>query len=113
MNSVLFIADAHSDLFTREFLDWLPTNLPIFEAFSNEAVKVIDSGFTHYSARTILHVIRHHSALSERSDSGWKVNNNHSPYLGRLFELVHPRHTGIFAHRATPAVHRATHGAAA
>jgi hypothetical protein len=78
------------------------------DAFASETIKVINRGFTHYSARTILHVIRHHRELTEKSDSGWKVNNNHSPYLGRLFEFVYPQHAGIFNHRATPAVRRET-----
>lgn len=104
--AILFAADANSKHFTDDFLDWLPQNTAIFDAFATETLKVISLGFTHYSARTILHVIRHHSALTEKGDSGWKVNNNHSPYLGRLFEFVYPQHAGIFNHRATPAVKR-------
>lgn len=102
----LVLAAEHAEQFTPQFLDWLPCNLAIYDQFCAETFKVIACGFRHYSSRTILHVIRHHSALEERSDSGWKINNNHSPYLARLFDLHHPQHAGLFSHRVTPAVHR-------
>ncbi|MEN9315465.1 MAG: hypothetical protein RIS35_1858 [Pseudomonadota bacterium] len=109
----IVLAAEHAEQFTQEFLDWLPCNLRIYDQFCTEAFKVIDRGFKHYSARTILHVIRHHSALAEKSDAGWKVNNNHSPYLARLFDLQYPQHAGLFAHRVTPAVLRSTEEASA
>lgn len=90
----------NSDQFTKEFINWFPENQHIWDAFVNEAFKVHRKGFKHYSARTIVHFLRHHSALQE-SSSGWKINNNHSPYLARLFDLRYPYAAGLWEYRTT------------
>lgn len=84
----------------HEFIEWLPNNMHIWDAFVAEAFKIIRKGFKHYSARTIIHVLRHHSAISEK-DGEWKINNNHSPYLARLFALRYPQHEDLFKYRLT------------
>jgi hypothetical protein len=91
------------NLFTQQFIDWLPDNLHIFKAFTREAIKVHEKGFKHYSARTIIHFLRHHSALTENNGE-WKINNNHSPYLARLFDLMYPDKVGLWEYRETKAV---------
>lgn len=92
------IAQSNKDQFTDEFLSWLPDNSHIYEAFEREAFAIIRKGFHHYSARTIIHFLRHHSALQE-NDGEWKINNNTSPYLARLFDLVHPNYAGLWEYR--------------
>lgn len=99
----LEIAVAHKSLFTQEFLSWLPNNLHIWDAFTREARAVINKGFKHYSARTIIHVLRHHSALYEAGGE-FKINNNTSPYLARLFDVVYPAYAGLFEYRETKKV---------
>lgn len=103
MSPVLMNALNHSDRFTEEFLRWLPDNLHVWNAFAREALAVIHKGFQHYSARTIIHVLRHHSALHEVGGE-WKLNNNISPYLARLFDLTYPSHAGLFEFRETKKV---------
>jgi hypothetical protein len=98
--SVMHIAQENRDQFPEEFLDWLRDNQHIWVGFVSEASKVINAGFQHYSARTIIHVLRHHSALAERG-SEWKINNNVSPYLARLFALCYPQHKDLFEYRIT------------
>jgi hypothetical protein len=61
-------------------------------------MKIINKGFKHYSARTIIHVLRHHSAITE-ANGEWKINNNYSPYLARLFALEYPQHATLFEYR--------------
>lgn len=100
--NVMHVAHTHRDQFPPEFIDWLYDNQHIWVGFVSEASKVINAGFKHYSARTIVHVLRHHSALTERGGE-WKINNNHSPYLGRLFALVYPQHEKLFEFRVTRA----------
>lgn len=95
-----YIADLGHD-----FVSWLPDNLHIWDAFVKEAFKVIGKGFAHYSARTIIHVMRHHSALHEENGE-WKINNNHSPYLARLFALRYPQHEDLFEYRVTHSMRR-------
>ena len=89
----------HAELFPEEFFDWLPDNLHIWNAFVAEAQKVRARGFQKYSARTIVHFLRHHTAVAEASGAGWKVNNNHSPYLARLFDLRYPSMAGMWEYR--------------
>lgn len=102
---------AHPQYFTDDFAEWLPDNLHVFNAFEAEALKVIRRGFKHYSARTIVHVLRHHSAVQETAGDGWKINNNHSPYLARLFDLLHPAHAGLWEYRETKATSRGSEAA--
>jgi hypothetical protein len=89
----------NKDMFSDEFLEWIPDNKHIWLAFEKEAYKIIGVGFKHYSARVIIEVLRHHSNLTEISGSGWKINNNIIPYIGRLFALAHPHHESLFEFR--------------
>lgn len=95
------VLNNHSELFSKEFLQWFPNNQHIWTAFVMEASKIINAGFKHYSARTIIHVLRHHSALAQNGGE-WKINNNISPYLARLFSLCYPQHKQLFEYRNTP-----------
>ena len=103
MEDVLFYLEDREGLFSVEFREWLPNNMHVWEAFCEEAFKVRRKGFKHYSARTIIHVLRHHSAVQETGDE-WKINNNHSPYLARLFDLVFPESAGMWEYRTTKKV---------
>mgnify|MGYP007089738799 CR=1 FL=1 len=94
------LADSNEELFSKEFLRWLPENLHVWQAFCDETFKVRARGFKHYSARTIIHFLRHHSAVAE-STGPWKVNNNYSPYLARLFDLKFPHLKGLWEYRET------------
>jgi hypothetical protein len=87
----------NEDEFSDEFIFWVPNNIHIVEAFDHETLKIIRKGYKHYSGRTILEVLRHHSALSESGP--WKLNNNYVPYLCRLFALTNPKYGSIFEYR--------------
>lgn len=102
-SEVVDTAYANLGVFPLEFSDWLSDNFHVWEAFVSEADHVIPRGFKHYSARTILHVLRHHYAIAESVPQGWKLNNNRSPYLARLFAILHPVHGGLFEFRETKA----------
>lgn len=108
----LALARMHAEQFTPEFLAYLPDNLHVYTAFEREALRIVARGFAHYSARTILHVLRHHSALEEDAGGQWKLNNNVSPYLARLFALDHPAHEDLFEYREAKAVGRGRAAAA-
>lgn len=95
-------------VFPKDFIDWIPHNWHVYDAFVGEAFNVIDLGFKHYSSRTIIHFLRHHSAVREQS--GWKLNNDHSPYLARLFDLQFPHLTGLWEYRDTPKTRSYHHG---
>ena len=98
--SIVNLADINEEQFSKEFLVWLPLNLHVWKAFCDQAFKVRSHGYKHYSARTIVHFLRHHSAVVE-STGPWKINNNFSPYLARLFDLAYPHLTGLWEYRET------------
>jgi hypothetical protein len=97
---IIEIAIQNKTEFPDDFMEWLPDNLHVVHQFNNETFKIIAKGFKHYSGRTILEVLRHHSALSENAKP-YKLNNNHTPYLCRLFGLLFPQHANLFEYRIT------------
>lgn len=99
-------AQANAGKFTPEFLEYLPGNLHVYEAFEREALLVARRGFKHYGARTIIEVLRHRSNLAEVGGT-WKLNDWHTPYLARLFALLNPDHALLFEFREAKAVKRA------
>ena len=98
--SVLEIAFANASLFSIDFLEWLPDNLHVWRGFERETFSVIKRGYKHYSSYTIVEFMRHHTMIHEAAPS-YKLNNNHRPYLPRLFDLMHPDHAGLFEYRTT------------
>ena len=108
-NNMIFVNQTYLNLiqenreqFSDEFVEWLPQNFHVWHNFARETFKIIDIGFKHYSARTILHFLRHHTAVEQRSTEGFKLNNNYSPYLARLWALRYPDRGYIFEYRNTP-----------
>jgi hypothetical protein len=105
---IVEVAQEIETLVSKEFLTWLPNNLHIWEAFCEQAFKVRERGFSHYSSRTIIHFLRHHSAINEVGGP-WKINNNYSPYLARLFDHRFPGSAGLWEYRETKRA-KADHG---
>ena len=96
----LDIVQHNIERFTGEFLAYLTDNLHVYRAFEREALKIVQHGHKHYSARTIIEVLRHQSALKE-TVGPWKLNDHHTPALARVFAMVHPQHAGLFEFRKT------------
>lgn len=95
LKQALDLIESHREHFRQSFPDWLIVNFPIFQAFEREAQKVWDKGRKHYSARTIMEVIRHETLLSE-FDGQYKVNDHATPDCARLYLLLHPEQKGFF-----------------
>jgi hypothetical protein len=87
------------DMTQNEFDDWISENPQIFKAFCDEAIKAALKGFKHYSARTIIEFLRHHTHLREAS-GGFKINNDAVPYMARLFKENHPHLGNFFEYRS-------------
>lgn len=101
--TALTFVDCRPDLFRPDFHEWLSNieNYRIFEAFEREANKVWDSGRPHYSARTIVEYLRHHTMLQERSTGlAFKLNGNYAPDLARLYVCYHPERAEFFEFRS-------------
>ena len=93
------------DVFPDDFVEFLRANPHVWWAFVREAFAARAKRRRHYSARAIIHDLRHNSSVCEVGD-GWKLNNNHTPYLARLFDLRFPGLAGMWSLRETPRVHR-------
>ena len=72
-------------------------NPSVYQEFKAEAFRVLAAGREHYSARTILHYLRHETAV--RGDGPFKINDHMSPFYARLFEREHPEYAGFFSKR--------------
>ena len=90
----------HPETFPKEFVHYISENMNVYDAFEREAFRVINRGYLHYSARTIIEVLRHHSNLSDNTEK-WKLADHPMPYLSRLFAAYHPVHTNFFSYRPT------------
>ena len=103
-NPLLQLLHAHRARFPDDVITWLPANLHVYAAFRREALDVHAQGFEHYSARTIIEWLRHHTAVRERSADEWKLNDHYTPYLARLFDMAEPHAAGLFEYRRTTKV---------
>lgn len=68
-----------------DFLEWLDNNWQIWVEFCDLAAQVRARGRTHWSARAILHVLRWNRVVRDSTDPTFKINNNWSPSMSRLY----------------------------
>lgn len=81
--------------FQADFPEWAHENAHIVRAFFSSADAVAQYR-AYYSARTITEHLRHESIVRDKG-SEWKINNNRTPDLARLYEAV--RRNGLFSFR--------------
>lgn len=89
---------ANAPHFRRDFGQWIDENWHVYVKFEDEAYKLIERGWEHFSARTIIEHLRHMTALAE-VNSDFKLNNNRAPCMARLFHLLHSDHCSFFSTR--------------
>ena len=87
------LENAH--LFRKDFYAWLNANWHVFDHFEQSAIKTWQSGFKHYSHRTIWEVMRHQSNVREL-DGTFKLNDHYTRNCAQLYLLLHPEHEGLF-----------------
>lgn len=87
--------------FAPGFSEWLESNanFHVWTRFMQEADKLRARGRQHYSARTIIEVLRHESAV-RGDDPDYKINDHCTPNLARLYMLVTPGAEGFFETRS-------------
>ena len=96
------IVKGDPDNYRLGFLDWMPKNWHIIVAFFNEANRVWGSGRRHHSARDLCAFLRHESAIEEAlnpsriNPHSFKISNNASPYLARLYIAIYPERSSLF-----------------
>jgi hypothetical protein len=71
-------------------------NEALLDAFFLEAHKIAGKT-THYSAYTIVEVLRHHSIIEDKSQKVFKIANEVKPALGRLSNAMFPALNGLFS----------------
>jgi hypothetical protein len=85
--------------YPRGFFDWVESNWPIYLRFVALAKRAKRANLRRWSADAICHVLRWETALRERSDSGFKINNNRTAGLARLAMALEPDLKGFFVVR--------------
>ena len=96
--TALVYVEQRAELFRSDFADYLRTNWHVYEAFERQANAVWARGRRHYSARTLIEVLRHESVLQD-SDPEWKLNDWWTKDLARLWLCFHPERDGFFEFR--------------
>jgi hypothetical protein len=91
----LDVVSENPEVFRPDFADWLDRNFHVYEAFQREANRVVADGWKHYSARTIMEVLRHRSNVREL-DGDYKISNNMIPDCARLYMMLNPGREGLF-----------------
>lgn len=71
----------------------------VYREFRAIAMQTRAAGFKHYSARTIIHVMRHHSGISMGPAGQFKIDNRVSPYLARRLAKDEPDLADFFEFR--------------
>lgn len=67
-------------LFHAEFPQWLDENFDLWARFEHQCNLIRRRGFEHYSARTVVHYLRHETALQQKTGPlKLKINNNVRP----------------------------------
>jgi len=81
-------------------------NPQIWELFQRFTFHMIRRGFSHYSARAVIHRVRWETATPLEDGTQFKINNNWSPFYARKFHKTYPEHDGFFRNRASRADER-------
>lgn len=88
-----------ADYFRPGFLPWLAQNEPIYRQFELQTLSLIEAGWSHFSARTIVEEIRHYTRHREAGDCSFKINDHMAPDLARAFAVRHPQHAQLWEYR--------------
>lgn len=99
--AALVLIRSNPNLFMDGFEAYVAANWPVWKAFEHEAQRIAFRGRKHYSAKTIVEWMRHEQVVREWN-SEFKVNNNATSSLARLFVLRHPRFKDFFEFREMP-----------
>ena len=97
MNQVNLQLDFNDDGYPDRFWIWLRQNRHVYRAFCAYAFRMAMKGRTHYGAKTIVEVLRYETDLRD-SEQTFKLNNNYTSGLARLFMSEHGERYPKFFH---------------
>ena len=85
------------DDYPAGFGKWLDNNADIYRAFVAKSLELrFQANRNHYSARAIVEVIRWETALRQKGEPTFKINNNYVSGLARLTISAYPQLEGFF-----------------
>ena len=82
----------------KQFVQFDEAHPDIWRHFEAITFELIGRGIKHYSADSILHVIRFHRATSTQKEA-FRINNNFSACYARKWASCHPKRAHFFARR--------------
>jgi hypothetical protein len=84
-----YVRHANAIGMDAEFMEWLEVNHAIWEEFCALAALAQSKGRIRWSARAIMHVLRWNRMLRDPTDPLFKINNNWSARMARLYNHFH------------------------
>ena len=84
------------------FLRFHAENPHVYEWLRKQALALRRRGRTHYSARTLIHAFRFHTAMTT-TDQTFKINDHVSPWYARMLMEREPELGGFFEKRRAAA----------
>lgn len=96
--TILAKAQKHETMFSPKFMPWLVENVAMYKVFEELANDLYARGRRYYSSRTIGEKMRFDHDISDAGEE-FKLNNNYTPDLGRLYVLLHPQRVNMFNFR--------------
>lgn len=97
VDKFLAFIERHPKFFKKD-KQWFVDNWHVVTAFEDVALRLIGLGRDHYSARTIVEVLVHQSAVREIAGT-FKIGNDNAPDLARVFVVLHPEHVDFWEYR--------------
>lgn len=84
--------------YAPDFEHWIVHNWPVYQEFERRALALCEKGRTHLGSKMIWEVMRYYSLLAEK-DNLFRLNNNRTADVARLFEALNPQYQGTFEFR--------------
>jgi len=82
------------------FLRFHDMNPEVFDKFCEFTLLAIrEKHFHHYGSMGIIQQIRWDTGVTSKWPTGFKIDNNWSPFYSRMFEAVYPEYRGFFRMR--------------
>ena len=89
----------YARFFRPGFLPWLNANWAIYDAFEQQALRLIRKEWKRFSARTIVEELRHYTRHREAGQCSLKINDHAAPDLARVFTILHPQYARFWEYR--------------
>jgi hypothetical protein len=84
----------------EEFIRFHGKHPEVWEVFVAHIFRLKKRGFSHYSSRTLISVMRFHADVGDiKRLTGFKINDHHTPFYARVFSLLYPEFGDFFSMR--------------